>query len=427
MNSKFKIIFTSFFGFLILLGLIAFSSYKSSNTQSNEVEITVWGTVDGNLFDNYIGKLNQDKKLEIKIKYTQKDADTIDSELVEAIATGKAPDSVLFPQQFIKRYLDKVYLIDYNTISERAFRDTFVQEAEIYLQPEGIFAIPFFVDPLVMYWNKDLFASAGIALPPAKWSEFPLMVNKISKSDNNANIIKSFASLGEYKNIDNAKALISTLIMQAGSPIVTMSDSRFVSKMYEKSSNDIMVPAVSAMDFFTEYSNPKKSVYSWNRSLPSSKQSFLSEDLATYFGFASEAMDLVEKNPNLNFDVTMIPQVLDKKVTYGDIYGFSFIRTSPNLTAAFNTISLITGNQAISSLLEITNIAPARKDLISLGSSSSAKTVFYNSALISRGWVDPNTKRTDEIFQSMVENITTGRLKVDESVQKADIELKNLL
>jgi ABC-type glycerol-3-phosphate transport system substrate-binding protein len=309
------------------------------------------------------------------------------------------------------------------------FKDTYVQEAELYLQPEGIFAIPFFVDPLVMYWNRDMFSSAGIANPPSRWSEFPLLASKLSVSDSNANIIKSVASLGEYRNIDNAKAIVSALIMQAGSPITYYEGEILRSSLYLRPEGSILIPSVAALNFFTDYSDPKKSVYSWNRSIPSSKQFFLSGNLATYFGFASEAQDIKEKNPNLNFDVAMLPQILDAqtKVTFGKIYGFAFLRSSVNTQVAFNLISGITSADAVNVLLEHVYVAPARRDVISAGSPDPAREVFNNSALIAKGWLDPDTRGTDQIFQDMVENVTTGRMDVDSSAQKASLELDNLL
>ena len=426
-NSKFKLILTIVFGFFVVLGLIAFSTYKSKNTVNNQVEISVWGTINKTNFDNFVTNFKQTKNVDFKVKYTEKSMSTIDSDLVEAIAVGNAPDAILIPQELEKRYLDKVSFI--TSIPERTFKDTFVQEAELYIQPDGLFALPFFVDPLVMYWNRDIFTSAAIASPPKKWSEFPLLASKLSQSDNNANIIKSIAPLGEFKNVNNAKALLSTLIMQAGSPIVATDQGILKSYLDNKSATDIMIPAVSALNFYTDYANPKKSVYSWNKSLPSSKAFFLSGDLAMYFGYASEIKDISDKNPNLNFDVTMIPQTLDSqnKITFGEIYGFSILKSSKNILSTFNLMMLLVSADSVSSLLSTMNVAPARKDLISAGTSDPAKTVFYNSALISKGWIDPDTKKTDQIFQAMVEDVTTGRTTSDDAVQKASLELDNLL
>ena len=423
---KFKLILTGVFIFFILVGLLAFSTYKASSPTAGNVTISLWGTIDKITFDDYLEKYKLNTNQQFQLNYSYKSIDTIDGQLVEAIATGKAPDAILIPHTLIKRYSDKVYPI--TSIPERTFRDTFVQESELYIQPSGMFALPFFVDPLVMYWNRDIFSSAIIATPPTKWTEFPMLAEKISQSDSNANIIKSAASFGEFKNVDNAKALISTLIMQAGSPIVSLENGAYVSKLDYKGSSDIAVPAVSALKFFTDYSNPKKIVYSWNRSLPSSKQAFLGEGLATYFGFASEYSDIKEKNPNLNFDVAMVPQILGAKtkITFGELYGFSILRSSQNVVPAFNLLSMLAGQDSVLTLLQIMDVAPARFDIIAGGSKDAAKTIFFNSALISRGWVDPNSQQTDQIFQNMIEDITTGETSAESSVSKASLELENL-
>ncbi len=427
-SNKFKMVLLSVFGFFIVVGLLSFSLFRSNNSANSQVNVSIWGTVAKTTFDNFISKYEQDKNLQFKLTYVEKNISTIDSDLVEAIATGKGPDVILIPQELMDRYLDKVAFI--TSIPQRTFLDTYIQEAEIYIQPSGMFAIPFFVDPMVMYWNKDIFANALIANPPAAWSEFPLLAEKLTKIDQNGNINQSIASFGEYDNINNAKAFLSALIMQAGSPIVSYDSSTgsFISNLYQKLANSSMIPAVSAVQFFTDYSNPKKSVYSWNSSLPLSKNFFLSGNLATYFGFASEAADIADKNPNLNFDVTMMPQTLNAtaKTTFGELYGFAFLKSSPNNLAAYNLISVLADSDGVSEFLQVYDAAPARIDLIAAGTPDPQKTVFYNSALIAKGWVDPSIDGTNSIFKGMIRDITTGNLSVDDSVQKADTELNNL-
>lgn len=428
-NNKFKLILTGVFAFFILLGLVAFSTFKSNNPANSQVNITIWGTVDQTVFDSFISKYEQDKNVQFKLTYVEHDLSTIDNDLVEAIATGKGPDVILIPQELEDRYLDKVSFI--TSIPARTFLDTYISEAQLYVQPNGsIFAIPFFVDPMVMYWNKDMFANASIALPPTSWSQFPNLASTLTKIDQNGNITQSAAALGEYANIDNAKALISTLIMQAGSDVASVDPSTgsFKSDLYAKTDTEAEIPAVSALSFFTDYSNPKKSVYSWNSSLPSSENYFLSGNLATYFGFASQVSDIENKNPNLNFDVAMMPQTVDAtaKATFGELYGFAFLKSSPNTAAAFNLISVLTGPDAVADFLQFSGGAPARNDLLAAGTTDPQKTVFYDSAIIAKGWIDPDMADTSQIFQTMVSDITTGNLDVNDSVQKADTELNNL-
>jgi ABC-type glycerol-3-phosphate transport system substrate-binding protein len=69
-----------------------------------------------------------------------------------------------------------------------------------------------------------------------------------------------------------------------------------------------------------------------------SKSLFLSGSLATYFGFASEYYDLKNKNPNLDFDVAPLPQAKGERraATYGKMYGFSIVHTTPNPAVTYN-------------------------------------------------------------------------------------------
>jgi multiple sugar transport system substrate-binding protein len=427
-NNTFQIVLTSVFVFFIILGVVVFASYKTKNSVSNSVQISVWGTVNRDTFGNFLGKLKNDKNKDIKITYTEEDISSLDKNLVEAIASGNGPDVVLLPQTLILRYLNKVYPIPFQNLPERTYLDTYIQEANLYLTKDGVIALPFYVDPLVMYWNKDNFSDAGVAVPPTKWSELPLLAGKFSKSDSNANIIKSAVSFGGYKNVDDAKGILSALMMQAGNSIVVGDGTNYKSDL-DTSSSGTSSPAESALRFYADYGDPQKAVYSWNSSLPESKQFFLGGDLAMYFGYASELSDIASKNPNLNFDVAMIPQTVDakSKSTFGNIYGFAILKNSKNIAAAFDDISYLTGNESVGVFSGMTNYIPARRDIIASGTSDPKVQVFYDSALISRGWLDPDSDKTDSIFQSMVEDITTGRTSIQDAIKKAGGQINNLL
>lgn len=43
---------------------------------------------------------------------------------------------------------------------------------------DSIIAFPLTIDPLVMYWNRDILSNAGIVKPPAYWDEIYSIVKK---------------------------------------------------------------------------------------------------------------------------------------------------------------------------------------------------------------------------------------------------------
>lgn len=424
--TNFQIALTGIFVFFIVLGVILFAGFKGNNATVSG-NVVIWGTLDQNIINNLLNEIkNQDTSFK-GVSYKQiSNADNFDSQLAEAMASGKGPDAFFLPQYSILKNKDKIVPISFNSFPLRDFKDRFIEEGELYLTNEGILALPFMVDPLVMYWNRDIFTRAGIANPPKNWDEFFSLSGKITKKDSNLNILKSAVSFGEFRNVNNAKEIISALIMQAGSPITARRNSYTESVLGMGVANTF--PAEEAVDFYTQFSNPVKPVYSWNRSLDSSEKSFLAGDLAVYFGFASELNTLRAKNPNLNFDVTNLPQVKQgSNTTFGKMIGIAIAKSSLNPQGAFNALMTITNDTSLSLVSGLTNLPPVSRTLLSTKPIDPYFSVFYDSALLSKGWLDPNYQETNNIFQEMVESIESGKYNVHDSVQKADSDLGALL
>ena len=172
-----------------------------------------------------------------------------------------------------------------------------------------------------------------------------------------------------------------------------------------------------------------KNEYSWNRSLPNSLDDFTNGDLAIYFGFASEFTKIKSKNPNLNFDVSFLPQVAGTKVysTYGRMLGMAIMKNSSSPSGAYTAISALTSADAFPFWNTIFNLPSARRDVLDQAESSAVKTVFNKSAIMSKGWLDPDKTQTGAIFQEMVESFTTGRENMAEAISAASDRLGALL
>ncbi len=420
-NSTFQVIVLSVFGFFIVAGLVALALFKGGGG-ATDIPVVVWGTVPASSFQSLLPDESDNKAQ--KVEYVEKSEDTFDQNLIEALASGKGPDAFLLPQDMILRYRDKIYPISYESLSERDFKDTFIQEAELYLFPEGIMAMPFSVDPLVMYWNRDLFANAGLSSHPKYWDEFLTLPDVLTVKDGSQNISKSAVALGEFGNIANAKEIISIMLIQAGNPIVRNEGAGMRSSL----SGDLS-GAGGAVDFYTSFGSPLKTVYSWNRGMTDSKKAFINGDLAVYFGFASEMGDIASKSPYLNFDVAYFPEVRDAKtkITFGKMQGVAISKATKNFEGAWDALVLLSGEGAVKKWVNATNLPPVRRDLIFGTPSDANLTIFYNSALRARGWLDPNKKETGIIFRDMIESITSGRMKTSEALSRAGREIDELL
>ena len=93
---------------------------------------------------------------------------------------------------------------------------------------------------------------------------------------------------------------------------------------------------------------------------------------------------------------------------------------STNPTTAYVVATQLTGKDFLSSFNEAnTNYPPVRKDLLYVRPEDPYQAVFFNSALISKTWLDPNPASSDGILRGMIENYTSGFMDIYASIENA--------
>lgn len=410
---------------LIVMGAARYTGESMGN------EVVVWGTIEPQVWSEF------QKKVEAKIgskkfrvKYVRKQAAAFEAEVVEALATDAGPDLFFLSQEKILRMKNKIYVIPYANYPARLFRDTFIEEGELYLTKEGILGFPFEIDPLVLYWNRDIFSSAGVAVPPKFWDELFELSQKITRKESDGDIVRSAIALGEFDNITHAKDIISAIIMQSGSPIVKEADigAGYHAALSAQGGTD-STATESAVRFYTEFANPIKSTYTWNRALSPSIDAFIAGDVAMYVGYASELSELRKKNPNLNFDVASLPQVRDqdRERTFGKMKALVVAKASRFVADAFNAATKMTSKEVLDIWHGTSMLPPVRRDMLITPSNDAFRSIFFDGALIAHGWLDPDSKETDETFREMISSVTTGRSRISEAVSRANLSLAQLL
>lgn len=419
--TTFQTIVLGIFGFFVVAGLIVLAITKAQGGGAQGVTLALWGTAPAGAVQEIL-KTRFPEKGAITVIYEEKSPDSLEQELIEALANGAGPDMLLLPPGFLARQKNKLAAIPYTNYTERQYKDAFIAGADIFLQPDGIYALPVSVDPLLMYWNRDIFDGAGIAAPPRYWDEFLLLAAQITRRDRVGNLSRSAVPLGEYRNITNAKEIIAALLLQAGNPVVSSAGGAFSPALSGQG-------AESAVNFYTEFANPVKPVYSWSRSMPESRRAFLSEQLAVYFGFGSEYAELRSANANLNFDVALFPSPRNATVgiTYGRMLGAAILKRTPYFPQAYQVALTLSGKEFVAELSAALAAPPVRRDLLALRPGDAFGAILYDSALRARAFADPGPSASGAIFQDMIESITGGRARAGEALSRANGELGALI
>jgi multiple sugar transport system substrate-binding protein len=419
-------------GFIIVGGVIMFAFSKTSQGVEAGL-VTVWGTMSEANFTQLKNYLNDEKEIAQTIEYRSINAENFDTIFTTALAEGVGPDIIMITDDKFVRHENKLLQIGYEFYNERVFKDSFIEAGEIFTDIQGVYAFPFLVDPMVMYWNRSLFTKAGVSQPPRYWDELLTLVPRLTEKDEKNVIQKSALAIGEYQNIDHAKELYLTLLMQAGNNVAEKNyvpdgaDGAEIPSYvvtFDDTQNYSVAPAIAATNFYTQFANPARSVYTWNRSLPDSRDSFISGDTAIYFGFASEFAAVRQKNPNLNFDVAVMPQSrTGKEAVYGKVLALAMPKSSQNTQRAYPLIQTMLQPDVISVISNELFLPPVRRDLLAQSAENAYMQTFHNSALLAKNIYDFEPEQSNIIFKNIIENVVSGRLDTADAVTRANQEL----
>ena len=261
---------------------------------------------------------------------------------------------------------ERIHPIPYTTYPERDFLDTFADVGDLYLLNDSTMALPLAVDPLVMYYNRDLLRSEGIAEPPKNWTKIIDTVPTFFSRDANQNILRTSLPLGEFGNLDHAKDIFAMLLLQSENPIIQWGANKRPQVLLADPRIGGLESTALVLNFFSQFSDPAKTSYSWNSAMPSSRNFFSQGSSAFYLGLASEYSLIKAKNPHLNFDVTLVPQRNEiKKLTYGRLYGVAIPISAKDPNNAFAVARLLAlDNNFARDLVSALGLAPARSDLL---------------------------------------------------------------
>ena len=427
--TTFQIVLMAVFGAAAIGAVILFAVGGRTGEMLNTTKLELWGSLEAPVVDDWLKK-NFESNSQLEVNYTYIQKERFNQRLWQAEALGKAPDIILISQDQIKPNEELILTVPFDVFTERDFRDTFVDAGDVFLNRSGgfIYGFPVLVDPLVMYSNRSHIRESGYVRAPSRWIDFgDFVVDSVKRERNN---IKRYSvALGEYENIEHAKAIVSTLIFQAGGQILSGEITEQEATIKD-SFNQPISPAVSSLLFFTDFSDRDKSVYTWNREADNSFRAFLNEKLSVYFGLTSDLKRIKENNPFLDFDVALVPENKDgRSFSYSEVLGLSVLKSGNNHPESLSAIyQLMTASSLKELSFNYKGVPPSRSDLLSNPSKDNFYiSIFYEAARKSMSWSDPSSGEIDGVLKEMVESVVDRLYEADATINRANSQINSVL
>jgi ABC-type glycerol-3-phosphate transport system substrate-binding protein len=436
-------------GFLIgVLGIIVFaaSNFSGSNTDPQLTgTITIWGTLPEKTMSKIVYEYSQNVKT-YTVKYVEVPEANFYNKFVEATARGTAPDVVLAGENVLFPLRDYFTNMPPDYLTETTYKSVFARPTYKLYGDNGTFMLPLVIDPLVMFTNTNILINSGYTKPPEYWIDLPIYVKSVLDLNKTANISETKAiAMGTFTNVTYAKELIETLLLQLQNGVVnryfsSQTDSGgkvFYEEKFEsllgfkdtKRNIDNSPNAQLVFNFFVQFINPNlESYYSWSRRAPQDRDLFAAGNLGLYFGLASDKSYIDIKNPNLRYEIALVPIPKASEgsylnVNYAKVYGLAVAKKATNQYLAQKVITDLTDKDNAQKTVDALSLAPARADLLSEPQSTVQKDVIYKAASKGDFVLEPKKELLRTIFDQITESFAGSRLTPVEIITKAQDEL----
>ncbi len=418
-----QIIITIFSVIILILALLLFTGIigPRANRQDPNIEVTghlsVWGVEDESIFRKSFAFYKDKQKIEIN--YTQGNPTSFNENLVRAIARGQGPDLVIQEATWIGSNTEILSPAPPEKVNLRDFQNAFVDAASNALvQKNKIWALPLWIDPLVLYWNKDIFNGNSISIPPKDWAGVVDVSRRIQNLGDGGGVFRSGVAMGRAKNIPLYKEILSLLLLQLGGNMEDASGQFIFGNATGESKS-----GNSALTFYTDFGKLSSNVYTWNYTLPEPRVLFLQGKLGMMIDYISYSPDIIAKSPHLLFDIAPVPQVekAEFPIHFGNIEGVAVVLNAPNASIVWDFAKYLVSPDSVRLFMEQKLVAPARRD--SLGDAEFKKLslapLLAEAALNARTVFDSHPVENSTIISEMIESVGDGKLGATDAIVEA--------
>jgi multiple sugar transport system substrate-binding protein len=367
----------------------------------------------------------------IKIIYTQKKKESYEKELFDSFLGGTAPDIFMLENTWVSRYLDRLASAPSDIITFKEFKTRILESAaNEFLLGEKIIGMPIYIDTLGIFYNDSLLKSAGFLTPPQNWTDFLTVVQALTKKDKAFNIEIAGAGLGLSENINNAADILQLLMLQTGLEMIDDTGKAGFNKLLVLNDRQFQAGA-DALNFYTDFANPTKKNYSWNRNLSNSLQGFIQGKVGIIFDYSSLITDLGKLAPKFSFKTSTFPEVKDTnfKINLTRFYAPVVSIYSKNPREAWQFLKYLSQPEINEFYVDQLNRPSSLNALYKkqLDSASTALEPFIQQALTAKNFYQFDNNEIERLFKEMINRAVDGKNSYSNIVNEGAVKLDQLM
>lgn len=438
-------------GAFLLVGQGCKIQSQALKDATKPIKLNYWRVFDGPAAFSQLIADYQTAHPNVTINYRQLRSDEYEKELVNALAEDRGPDIFSVHQMDLNAYKAKIAplptaltlsvvetkgtikkeqitsLKKFSTISLKSVRDKFTDQIfqDVVLLDElgngRVYGLPLAMDTLALFVNRDILNAAGIPSAPTTWDEFQAAVKKIAKVDKNGKITQAAASLGLAKNVERAGDIALLLMMQNGATIANEIGRVVFNEIPEALRFRRANPAADALRFYTDFANPDKEVYTWNKDMPNSLEAFAMGKTAFFFGYAYHLPTVKARAPKLNLAIVKVPQIAgNPEINFANYWVESVSKKSKYQDTAWDFVQFMTTDERVKSYLVVAKKPAALRSLLKGQFDDLDLGAFAAEVLTAKTWYRGlDSKVSEEALSAMIEAVANAGQTAEEAIDFA--------
>lgn len=450
---------------LLILIVVAFLGLTAKKIAPvANVTLNVWGIFQNSKEMRALESDYQARHPNVKLTYRNfSDPADYESTIVNALAAGDGPDIFFINNTWLPRHIEKLVPAPADIVNSDFIRKNYVDTVSDDFVVTGrngidqVYGIPLSLDSLSLFYNREMFNSAGITIPPATWSDFIKDVQKLRVIDSSTGRVnRAGAAIGTADNVLRSTDILSALMLQSG---VKMTNGDRTAITFLNSGGGSGNSAADALDFYTSFANPSKIDYTWSRQMNYSVDAFTRGETAMMFGYAYAYNIVKQKAPYLDFGIAPLPQVSvgpqEPKVNYANYwglvvtkrtipdsyrragYGCVGARVSPRPIAAtpcwyaWDFITDLTQPRLNKDYLTTMQLPAAERNLITWQQQMPNPTfpdlkIIALEGLTAKNWYQPDSRLTEQYLADAIKAVLLKNVTPYNALQEAESKMNVL-